>query len=91
MRNASSLGFDFPCMSSNTPCRMTRKRIIGPNAQTNNGSRFKNPMAVSSTTDKAECSLPVDLDRREVSYGILRIFHQSPPCAREQSVRTYLI
>jgi len=65
MHNASSLGFDFPCMSSNTPCRMTRKRIIGPNVQTNNGSRFKNPMAVSSTTDKAECSLPVDLDRRE--------------------------
>jgi len=91
MHNASSLGFDFPCTSSNTPCRMTRKRIIGPNAQTNNGSRFKNPMSVSSTTDKAECSLPVNLDRRGYRIGFLRIFPESPACAWEQSVRTYLI
>jgi hypothetical protein len=47
MHNASSLGFDFPCMSNNTPCRMTRKGIIGLNAQTNNGSRLNNPMPVS--------------------------------------------
>ena len=52
MHNASSLGFDFPCMSTNTPCRMTRKGIIGPNAQTNNGSRLDNFMAVLPTTDK---------------------------------------
>ena len=52
MHNASSLGFDFPCMSTNTPCRMTRKGIIGPSVQTNNGSRLNNFMAVSPTTDK---------------------------------------
>jgi hypothetical protein len=89
MHNASSLGFDFPCMSSNTPCCMSRKRIIGPNAQTNNGSRFKNPMAVSSTTDKAECSLPVDLDRREYRTGFLRIFPESPPL-RSRAIRANL-
>jgi len=52
LHGASILGFDFPTTLSNTPCRMIQKGIIRPNAQTNNGSRLNNPMAVPSTTGK---------------------------------------